>query len=79
MKARIEISLKNGVLDPQAKTIFNALDSLGFGCVRDVKMTKNIILDLNTDDKKLALEKSKEMSEMLLANTVIENYKIELE
>ncbi|MDE6886992.1 MAG: phosphoribosylformylglycinamidine synthase subunit PurS [Helicobacteraceae bacterium] len=79
MKARIEISLKNGVLDPQAKTIFNALDSLGFDCVRDVKMTKNIILDLNTDDKKLALEKSKEMSEMLLANTVIENYKIELE
>ena len=78
MKVKIEISLKDGVLDPQAKTIFNALESLGFDCINDLKMKKVIELDLNADNKKEASNKAKEMSEMLLANPVIENYTIEL-
>ena len=43
MKAEIEISLKDGILDPQAKTIFNALHSLGFDCVKDLKISKKIL------------------------------------
>ena len=78
MKAKIEISLKNGVLDPQAKTIFHALESLGFDCINDLKTKKIIELDLNIDDREQALSKAKEMSETLLANLVIENYYIEL-
>ena len=78
MKAKIEISLKNGVLDPQAKTIFHALESLGFDCINDLKTKKIIELDLNIDDREKALSKAKEMSETLLANLVIENYYIEL-
>lgn len=78
MKVKIEISLKDGVLDPQAKTIFNALESLGFDCINDLKIKKVIELDLNVDNKKEASNKAKEMSEMLLANPVIENYTIEL-
>lgn len=79
MKVKIDISLKNGVLDPQAKTIFHALESLGFDCVKDLKMIKTIELDIDTNEKSFALSKAKEMSEMLLANPVIEDYKIELE
>ncbi|RDU58499.1 phosphoribosylformylglycinamidine synthase subunit PurS [Helicobacter sp. MIT 99-5507] len=78
MRAKIEISLKNGVLDPQAKTIFHALESLGFNCINDLKTKKIIELDLNINNKEEALNKAKEMSEMLLANPVIENYNIEL-
>lgn len=78
MKVKIEISLRDGVLDPQAKTIFNALESLGFDCINDLKIKKVIELDLNIDNKKEASNKAKEMSEMLLANPVIENYTIEL-
>ena len=52
MKAEIEISLKDGILDPQAKTIFNALHSFGFDCVKDFKITKKMILDLDLNDAK---------------------------
>lgn len=78
MKAKIEISLKDGVLDPQAKTILKALESLGFNYIKDLKTRKVIELTLNIDNKEEALEQAKEMSEMLLANPVIENYTIEL-
>ena len=78
MKVKIEISLRDGVLDPQAKTIFNALESLGFDCINDLTIKKVIELDLNVDNKKEVSNKAKEMSEMLLANPVIENYTIEL-
>lgn len=78
MKVKIEISLKSGVLDPQAKTILNALESLGFDCIKDLKTKKVIELDLAMDSKEETLNKAKEMSEMLLANPVIENYTIEL-
>lgn len=78
MRVKIEISLKNGILDPQAKTIFHALESLGFDCINDLKTKKIIELDLNINNKEEALNVAKEMSEMLLANPVIENYTIEL-
>lgn len=78
MKVKIEISLKNGVLDPQAKTIFNALESLGFDCIKDLKTKKIIELDLDIDNKEEALNKARKMSDTLLANPVIENYTIEL-
>lgn len=87
-KVRIHISLKNGVLDPQAKAISHALDSLGFTGVRGVRMIKTIELDLDESSdlgksggessNEDALQKAKEMSETLLANPVIEDYEIEL-
>ena len=78
MKAEIEISLKEGILDPQAKTIFNALHSLGFDCVKDLKITKKMILDLDLNDANLAQEKLESMAKDLLANPVIENYNIKI-
>lgn len=78
MKAEIEISLKDGILDPQAKTIFNALHSLGFDYVKDLKITKKMILDLDLNDANLAQEKLESMAKDLLANPVIENYKIKI-
>lgn len=79
MKVRIEISLKDGVLDPQAKTIAHALESLGYSSLKGVKMIKTLELTLDTSDKDYALSQAKEMSETLLANPVIENYIIKLE
>ena len=78
MKAEVEISLKDGILDPQAKTIFNALHSLGFDCVRDLKIAKKMILDLDLSDINHANEQLESMSKDLLANPVIENYKIKI-
>ncbi|WP_265529109.1 phosphoribosylformylglycinamidine synthase subunit PurS [Sphingomicrobium marinum] len=74
MKARVLITLKNGVLDPQGKAIHHALEGLGFDGVSDVRAGKVIELDLadGTDDATI-----ERMCEKLLANTVIENYAIE--
>ena len=76
MKARIYITLKNGVLDPQGRAIHHSLESLGFAGVQDVRQGKYLELDLADGTKKEAVE---EMCRKLLANTVIENYRIELE
>ncbi len=78
MKARVHISLKNGVLDPQGKAISNALSGLGFAGVEDVRQSKVIELDLNETDKAKANAEIDKMCVQLLANTVIENYSIEL-
>lgn len=74
MKARVTITLKNGVLDPQGKAIHHALNGLGFGGVEDVRAGKVIELELadGTSDDDLDA-----MCRQLLANTVIENYAIE--
>ncbi|MFL6749983.1 MAG: phosphoribosylformylglycinamidine synthase subunit PurS [Sphingomicrobium sp.] len=74
MKARVFVTLKPGVLDPQGKAIHNALEGLGFGGVHDVRAGKLIELDLaeGTSDEEIA-----EMCRKLLANTVIENFRIE--
>ena len=76
MKARVTVTLKNGVLDPQGKAIEGALGSLGFDGVGQVRQGKVFDLELNTPDKAKAEEQLKAMCEKLLANTVIENYAI---
>ena len=78
MKAVINVFLKEGVLDPQGKASHHALDSLGFEGVVDVRIGKQIIIQLDTEDKEKAQAEVTEMCETLLANTVIEDYSIEL-
>lgn len=78
MKAKIHITLKNGVLDPQGKAIANALHHLGFGNVGDVRQGKYIEVELNEKDLAKAKQAVDAMCNKLLANTVVENYKYEL-
>lgn len=78
MKATVNVFLKEGVLDPQGKAAHHALDSLGFSGVADVRIGKQIIIQLDTQDKEKALVEATQMCETLLANTVIEDYSIEL-
>ena len=78
MKARVTVTLKHGVLDPQGKAIQGALKSLGFGGVDDVRQGKLIELNLATTNRAEAEAAVTDMCEKLLANTVIENYRIEL-
>ena len=78
MKARVTVTLKNGVLDPQGKAIQGALKSLGFAGVDDVRQGKLIELELEGSDRATAHAQVTDMCEKLLANTVIENYRIEL-
>lgn len=79
MKARIYITLKGGVLDPQGKAIERALKSLDFKAVNEVRQGKLIELDLHENDEAKARENVAAMCEKLLANTVIEDYSIDLE
>jgi phosphoribosylformylglycinamidine synthase subunit PurS len=74
MKLRILVSLKNGVLDPQGKAIEHALAGLGFDGVNDVRAGKVFELDVADDTSDAAID---EMCRKLLANTVIENYRVE--
>jgi phosphoribosylformylglycinamidine synthase PurS subunit len=78
MKARIHITLKNGVLDPQGKAIEHALGGLGFGGIDQVRQGKYIEIDLAETDPAKARPAIEAMCEKLLANTVIENYEIDL-
>ena len=78
MKARVHITLKSGVLDPQGKAIAHALGSLGFAGVDDVRQGKFIEIRLTEQDRGKAEAAVKQMCEKLLANTVIENYTVEL-
>lgn len=79
MKAKVHVTLKNGVLDPQGKAIQHALGSLGFSGVDDVRQGKYIELDLAETDAVKAREAVERMCKELLANTVIENYAISIE
>jgi phosphoribosylformylglycinamidine synthase PurS subunit len=74
MKTRVYVTLKNGVLDPQGKAIHHALEGLGFEGVQDVRQGKLIELDL---DESVSDADVEAMCRRLLANTVIENYRIE--
>jgi phosphoribosylformylglycinamidine synthase subunit PurS len=78
LKARVFITLKTGVLDPQGKAIGHALNGLGFASVGEVRQGKVIDLELSGNDQAAAKEELKAMCEKLLANTVIEKYEIEL-
>lgn len=78
MKAKIHVTLKNGVLDPQGKAVEHALGSLGFSGVSGVRQGKYIELDLAETDKSKARAQLEAMCQKLLANTVIENYSIDI-
>lgn len=79
MKAKIHVTLKNGVLDPQGRAIAGALSHLGFDGVKDVRQGKYIEVELKSTDKKKAKLEVDAMCKQLLANTVVENYSFELE
>ena len=74
MKIRVFVSLKPGVLDPQGRAVHHALEGLGFDGVEDVRIGRTVELDVADETSDAALT---EMCERLLANTVIENYRIE--
>jgi phosphoribosylformylglycinamidine synthase subunit PurS len=78
LKAKIHITLKNGVLDPQGKAVEHALHGLGFGNVGDVRQGKFIELTLSGTDKAKARQQAEDMCRQLLANTVIENFSVEV-
>lgn len=78
MKARIHVTLKPGVLDPQGKAVANALHALGFDGVDDVRQGKYIELALDETDEAKARDQIEKMCRDLLANTVIENYSFEI-
>ena len=78
MKARVFVTLKTGVLDPQGEAIRHALGVLGFEGVRGVRQGKVIDLDLAETDAARAEEAARAMCEKLLANTIIENYRVEI-
>ena len=78
MKARVHVTLKNGVLDPQGKAVQHALDALGFDGVDEVRQGKIIELMLSETNAEVARSRVTDMCEKLLANTVIENYAIEI-
>ncbi|HEX8049790.1 phosphoribosylformylglycinamidine synthase subunit PurS [Rhizobium sp.] len=79
IKARVTVTLKNGVLDPQGKAIEGALSALGFEGVGQVRQGKVFDLELNGTDKAKAEAELKAMCEKLLANTVIENFSISID
>lgn len=79
MLAKIHISLKKDVLDPQGKVIANSLNTLGFDTVQNVRQGKYIEVNLNEENKESALKKVNEMCDKLLANLVIEDYSVEIE
>ncbi len=79
VKARVHVTLKPGILDPQGKAIQHALGALGFGAVGKVRQGKVIDLEIAETDPEAARAQLAEMCEKLLANTVIEDYAIEID
>ena len=78
MKAKVYVTLKKSVLDPQGKTVQHPLSTMGFPEVKDVRMGKYIELELGMIDRSQAERKITTMCEKLLANTVIEEYRYEI-
>jgi phosphoribosylformylglycinamidine synthase subunit PurS len=78
MKARVFVTLKSGILDPQGKAIEGALKSLGVGGVTSVRQGKVFDIEIAGDDREQAEAVLKEAADRLLANTVIENYRVEI-
>jgi phosphoribosylformylglycinamidine synthase len=79
MKARVHVTLKHGVLDPQGEAVRHALGALGFDDVGEVRVGKVIEMDLSDTDAGVAQDRVTEMCERLLANTVIEDYRVDIE
>jgi phosphoribosylformylglycinamidine synthase subunit PurS len=78
LKARVTVTLKSGILDPQGKAIEAALKSLGVEGVASVRQGKVFDIELSSGDKAMAEAALKEAADKLLANTVIENYRVEV-
>ena len=78
MKAQVTVTLKSGILDPQGKAIEGALKSLGVAGIASVRQGKVFEIEIADDDRAGAEAKLKEAAEKLLANTVIENYRVEV-
>ena len=76
MKISVIITLKKDVLDPQGKVIHQTLDSMGFDSINEVRQGKFFMIDIEETDRKKAEEKVQEICKKLLANLVIEDYKI---
>lgn len=79
VQAKVHITLKEGVLDPQGKTIRNALQSLGYNSVEDVRVGKYIEIKLADGDRAELERLVAEMCRKLLANPIIEDYKLEID
>jgi phosphoribosylformylglycinamidine synthase subunit PurS len=79
MRARVFVTLKPSVFDPQGQTIADALHSMGYGTVGDVRQGKYFELELATSDANAARALASEIADKLLANPVIESYRIELD
>lgn len=78
LKARIFVTLKSGVLDPQGEAVKRSLQVLGYEGVQDVRIGKYIEVSLEGNDAEASRRKLEEMSDKLLANPVIENYRVEM-
>ncbi|MDD3466259.1 MAG: phosphoribosylformylglycinamidine synthase subunit PurS [Campylobacterales bacterium] len=78
MKAIVNVYLKEGVLDPQGKAVHHALSTMGYNDVKNVRMGKQIVLELTTNDEAKAKAEVEKMCESILANTVIEDYVFEI-
>ena len=78
MKARITVSLKNGILDPQGKAVEHSLHSLGFDSVKEVRIGKYIEIEIDEADPEKAKLRIDEMCKKLLSNPVTENFRIDL-
>ncbi|HGG06460.1 MAG TPA: phosphoribosylformylglycinamidine synthase subunit PurS [Aliiroseovarius sp.] len=76
MKIRVDVMLKQGVLDPQGEAVRRALGTMGFAGVEKVRQGKVIMLDLDETDEAAALAQARDMADKLFANTVIESYKV---
>lgn len=79
MRLIATVYLKEGVLDPQGKAIHHALDSLGFNGVKDIRVGKEIFIELEESSEEKAIKEVEKMCEILLANTVIEDYKVKID
>jgi len=78
MKARVVVTLKNGVLDPQGKAISSSLEALGFEGISSVRQGKIFDIELDESDREKAMNAINDYCKKLLANTVIENYTVEI-
>ena len=78
MRVKVNIHLKKGILDPQGKAVHHALDTLGFNGVKDVRIGKQVLLDLDVQSKEDAIKEATLMADKLLANSVTEDFSIEV-
>ena len=78
MIVAVNVHLKKGVLDPQGKAVHHALETLGFKDISNARVGKQILLEINTEDKEKAIKEAKKAASELLANPVIENFEIEV-